>query len=73
MTFIIKNHNIKRHLNPQSTQAIFYKGYVILLSKYDTCWGWSSNFSEGCSCTKEDALQSAQLNIEQILLRKAQR
>ncbi len=33
--------------DPQSTQALVYKGYVILLSKYDTCWGWSSDFSEG--------------------------
>ena len=45
----------------QSTQALIYKGYVILLSKYDICWCWSSDLSEGCSSMKEDALQSAQL------------
>ena len=59
--------------DPQSTQALVYKGYVILLSKYDTCWGWSSDFSEGCSSTKEDALKSAQFSVEQILIKKAQR
>ncbi|MDJ0714021.1 MAG: hypothetical protein QNJ54_07350 [Prochloraceae cyanobacterium] len=58
---------------PQSTQALVYKKYVILLSKYETSWGWSSDFGEGCCCRKEDALRAAQLNIEQILLRKAQR
>ena len=58
---------------PQSTQALIYKGYVILLSEYDTCWGWSNDFSEGCSSRKEDALKSAQLSVEQILIRKAQR
>ena len=54
----------------QTTQALAYKGYVILFSKYYTCWGSSSDFSQGCFSTKQEALQSAQLNIEQILLRK---
>ncbi len=65
--------NTQRSYDPKSTKALVHKGYVILLSKYDTCWGWSSDFGEGCSCRKEDALRAAQLNIEQIILRKAQR
>ncbi len=56
--------------NPKGTQALVYKGYVILLEKYDSCWSWSSDFSQGCSCTRKDALESAQLNIEQILMKK---
>ena len=59
--------------NPQNTKALVYKGYVILLSKYESCWSWSSDFSEGFSSTKEEALKSAQFTIEQILIKKAQR
>ncbi len=66
-----RNTNCTGH--PQTTQAIVYKGYIVLLEKYECCWSWSSDFSKGCSSTKEEVLKSAQLNIEQIILRKVQR
>ena len=65
--------NINCSGHPKTTQAFIYQGYIILLEKYESCWNWSSDFSQGCFSTKQEALQSAQLNVEQILLRKAQR
>lgn len=61
------------HGHLKTAQALVYKGYVILLENYDSSWSWSSDFSQGCSPCKEEALKSAQLHIEEILLKRGQK
>ncbi len=71
MAFIINNQKSNSHFN--QTKAFIYKEYVIFIDKYASCWSWSSDFSYGSSSTEKEALRAAQLSVEQILTKKAQR
>ena len=51
----------------KSTQVLVYKGYIVLLERFETRWGWSSDFGYGCSATRQLALDSARETIDQVL------